>query len=146
MIIRKAIRSDVKEIAKNNVQLAEETESRSISKITAEQGTSAALSKERNGWYLVAEHNHAIIGQLFVTDEWSDWRNQCIWWIHRVYVQKSWRKKGVFTNLFNELKQKAMHENVYALRLYDLEKNKKAVSIYKKMGFTNTSFLILKKR
>ena len=76
-MIRKATRSDIEEIVKNNVQLAEETEGRTISKHIAEQGTSAVLSKERNGWYLVAEHNHVIIGQLFVTDEWSDWRKHC---------------------------------------------------------------------
>ena len=45
MMIRKATRSDIEEIAKNNVQLAEETEGRTISKHIAEQGTSAVLSK-----------------------------------------------------------------------------------------------------
>ena len=146
MIIRKATPADAKKIAKNNVKLAEETEERTISKHAAKQGTSSVLTKQREGWYLIAEHNQEIIGQLFITKEWSDWRNQSIWWMHRVYVQKSCRKKGVFTALLQELKQRANAEKVFALRLYIVDTNKKAASIYNKMGFADTSFKILEKK
>lgn len=146
MIIRKARLADTEAIAKNNIKLAEETEGRTISKHMVEQGTLSVLSREHSGWYLVAEHNKKIIGQLFITEEWSDWRNQSIWWMHRVYVKKSWRKKGVFTALLQELEQMAIDEPVFALRLYMVDTNKKAESIYNKMGFADTSFRILEKR
>jgi GNAT superfamily N-acetyltransferase len=146
MIIREASREDSKEIANNNVQLAEETEGRIISKNLAELGSSSVLSGERGGWYLVAEHNNKIIGQVFITEEWSDWRNKAIWWMHRVYVKESWRKKGVFTALLQELKQMAIDEQVFALRLYQVDTNKKAARIYNNMGFADTSFRILEKR
>lgn len=146
MIIRKANLDDAEAIARNNIRLAEETEGRTIRGHTAEQGTSAVLSKEHGGWYLVADHNMEIIGQVFITEEWSDWRNKAIWWMHRVYVKELWRKKGVFTALLQELKQMAIDEQVFALRLYQVDTNKKAARIYNKMGFADTSFRILEKR
>jgi GNAT superfamily N-acetyltransferase len=143
MIIRKATLSDANEIAKNNVLLAKEIEQRTIDLSTAKNGSEAVLSDERNGFYLIAEDNHHVIGQVFITFEWSDWRNQCIWWMHRVYVHKQWRKKGIFTALLQEIKQIATENNVYVLRLYVVKSNKNAIKIYKKSGFEDAPFIIL---
>ncbi|MBS3778579.1 MAG: GNAT family N-acetyltransferase [Candidatus Thermoplasmatota archaeon] len=143
MIVRKAIGSDAKKIAENNMFLAEETEGRKIESNVAIEGSEQVLSEKQNGFYLVAEHKKEIIGQIFITDEWSDWRNQSIWWMHRIYVKKTWRKKGVLKSLLRKAKEKANEENVYALRLYMIQKNQKAVSIYKRLGFTDTAFTIL---
>lgn len=123
MIVRKATCSDVKKIAENNMLLAEETEGRKINTNIAQKGSEQVLSNKQNGFYLIAEHNKEIIGQIFITDEWSDWRNQSIWWMHRIYVKKTWRKKGVLKSLLEKAKEMANEENVYALRLYVIQKN-----------------------
>ena len=146
MIIRKATLSDVNEIAKNNILLAKEIEQRNLEFSTVQNGSEAVLSDERNGFYIIAENNHHVIGQVFITIEWSDWRNQTIWWIHRVYVHKQWRKKGVFTALLQQIKQLAKDNNVYVLRLYVLQSNKNAMNIYKKSGFADAPFIILQNK
>jgi GNAT superfamily N-acetyltransferase len=146
MIIRKATIQDAKIIAENNISLAFETENRKMDKSTVQNGVKAVFSDRQNGFYLVAENENNIIGQLFITQEWSDWRNAVIWWMHRIYVKKPWRKKGVLTSLLLKMKQMAIEEEVYALRLYAFNKNEKAIAIYKKLGFTNTSFIILGKK
>jgi GNAT superfamily N-acetyltransferase len=146
MIIRKATIQDAKIIAENNISLAFETENRKMDKSTVQNGVKAVFSDRQNGFYLVAENENNIIGQLFITQEWSDWRNAAIWWMHRIYVKKPWRKKGVLTSLLLKMKQMAIEEEVYALRLYAFNKNEKAIAIYKKLGFTNTSFIILGKK
>lgn len=143
MIIRKALCSDAKKIAENIMFLAEETEGRKIESNVAIDGSDQVLSEKQNGFYLVAEHKKEIIGQIFITEEWSDWRNQSIWWMHRIYVKKPWRKKGVLKSLLKKAKEMTSNENVYALRLYVAQKNQKAITIYKKLGFTDTSFRIL---
>jgi GNAT superfamily N-acetyltransferase len=145
MIIRKATKKDAEIIAENNISLAFETENRRINKITAENGVKEVFSNPRNGFYLLAETNNNIVGQLFITKEWSDWRNAPIWWMHRVYIQKTWRKKGVLTSLLEKLKEMVINKGVYALRLYAFNENHKAIEIYKKLGFTNTPFIILEK-
>ncbi|WP_334295967.1 GNAT family N-acetyltransferase [Clostridioides difficile] len=35
------------------------------------------------------------------TYEWSDWRNGNFLWIQSVYVDKEYRRKGIFNYLFN---------------------------------------------
>jgi GNAT superfamily N-acetyltransferase len=143
MIIRKALLMDAERIAQNNVTSALELENLILQKEEAEKGSIAVLTGKRNGFYLVIEINNEIIGQLFITEEWSDWRNKVIWWMHRVYIKKEYRNKGLFTKLLKELNKIAKKENVFALRLYALKDNEKALSIYKHLNFRNTPFLIL---
>jgi len=143
MIIRKALLTDAETIAKNNVTLALELENLILEKEEAQKGSIAVLTGKRNGFYLVLEHNNEIIGQLFITEEWSDWRNKAIWWMHRVYVKKEYRKQGLFTKLLDELTKLAEEQNVFALRLYVLNENENALSIYDHLNFHQTPFLIL---
>jgi GNAT superfamily N-acetyltransferase len=146
MIIRKAIQSDIEEIAENDVLLAKETEKRIISKSVVRNGIHAVFSDGRKGFYIVAEEQHSIVGQIFVTIEWSEWRNQSIWWLHRIYVKRQWRKKGIFTTLLQKLKQMARNEEVYTLRLYMMNENVLALNTYKKIGFVKSNFIILENK
>ncbi|MFO8078276.1 MAG: GNAT family N-acetyltransferase [Thermoplasmatota archaeon] len=143
MKIRCAHQSDAEQIAENNVCLAKETEHLILSRKEAQKGSEIVFSDREKGFYLVAEHEEKIIGQLFITSEWSDWRNQTIWWIHRVYIKKPWRKKGICTALMQKIKQMAQDLDIFALRLYLLKDNDLAKKIYKKLGFHDTPFLIL---
>jgi len=146
MIYRLAQPSDAEAIAANNLSLAKELENLHLSKEEAEKGSKAVLMDKQKGFYLVAEQDNNIIGQLFITTEWSDWRNKAIWWIHRVFIKKPWRKKGIFTHLFNTAKQIAEKQQVYAIRLYLWKTNKTALTIYHHLGFKETDFLILQKK
>ncbi len=142
IIIRKATIKDTDAIAQNNILLAEETEQLVISLNKSIKGRKKAIEHPDKGFYLVADHDESIIGQLFIT---SDWRNQAIWWIHRVYVRKPWRKQGVFKALLLQLQKIADYQNVFAIRLYMVKQNETALDIYKKLGFEDTPFLILGK-
>jgi GNAT superfamily N-acetyltransferase len=146
MIIRKAKPTDIKAIVDHNVLLAKETENRCIDTNVVLKGVETVFLNEHNGFYLVAEHDHTIIGQVFITIEWSDWRNQPIWWMHRIYVKKHWRRKGVFKLLFQEIIQKAQKERVYGLRLYMLQNNDLALRVYQQLSFEHTSFIILQNK
>lgn len=143
MIIRLATIDDVKKIARNNVSLAEEVEQLKIDINEAINGSLSVFSDKNNSFYLLAEEKNSIIGQVYITKEWSDWRNKSIWWLHRIYVQKKWRNKGVLTSLINEIKTRAIKEDVFALRLYVFEKNEKAIDIYQKMEMNDAPFIIL---
>ena len=143
MIIRKATKQDVKIIAENNISLALETENRRIDIGTIQKGVQKVFSDPARGFYILAENDNNIIGQVFITTEWSDWRNAPIWWMHRIYVQKNWRNKGVLSLLLQELKKIAIKKKVFALRLYVFKENKEAIAIYKKLGFENAPFIIL---
>ncbi|MEA2055191.1 MAG: GNAT family N-acetyltransferase [Candidatus Thermoplasmatota archaeon] len=92
------------------------------------------IGNREKGFYLVAEHNNAIVGQVMVTYEWSDWRGIDMWWLQSVYVEKEWRRKGIMKKLLEELKRMAYNNNVFALRLYVYNDNHNAIHAYEKVG------------
>ena len=99
MKIRTAKIGDAEAITAQNISLAKESENILLKPETVLAGVKALLSDKKKGFYLVAEENETIVGQLMITVEWSDWRNKPIWWVQSVYVQKAWRRQGVFTKL-----------------------------------------------
>ncbi len=121
---------DAEQITKNNVLLAKESENLTIEYKTAFEGVTAVSSDRKKGFYLVAEEKNNIIGQIMITFEWSDWHNKNIWWLQSVYVHKSWRRKGVFTQLFKAIKKTARKNNIEVLRLYVYNDNVKAKETY----------------
>ena len=75
-----------------------------------------------------------------ITTEWSDWRNKAIWWIQSVYVVNSFRKKGVFKQLFNTIKNRANENNIDTLRLYVHEDNLLAKKAYEKIKMSKQPY------
>jgi GNAT superfamily N-acetyltransferase len=136
MKIRKARLRDAAAIASQNILLAKETEHIILKPETILTGVKTLLTDATKGFYLVAEENNAIIGQAMITVEWSDWRNKPIWWVQSVYVQKKWRRKGVFTQLLHTIQQQARKQGVAFLRLYVHDKNLPALRSYEKSGWT----------
>ncbi|MGQ9582232.1 MAG: GNAT family N-acetyltransferase [Thermoplasmatota archaeon] len=130
MKIRKAAPGDAGTIARFNLALAKETESEELDYRTVLKGVKALLADESKGFYIVAEERDAIIGQLMVTHEWSDWRNGDIWWLQSLYVDRAWRRRGVFRHLFRELRRRAAKEGVRLIRLYVHEANLRAHKVY----------------
>jgi len=142
MLIRDATLKDARTIARNNVLLAKESECVVLSPRTALAGVRAVLSDDKKGFYILAESDGAIVGQLMVTFEWSDWRNRPIWWVQSVYVVPDWRKKGVFTKLFEEVKGRARRKKVGSLKLYVHTSNKRATRVYVRRGMRQEHYRI----
>lgn len=132
MKIQLARKRDAEAITAQNITLAKESENILLNHETTLAGVKALLSDKKKGFYLVAEENKTIIGQVMITVEWSDWRNRPIWWVQSVYVQKEWRNKGVFTKLLDHVRQIAHQQGIAFLRLYVHQNNKSALQVYKK--------------
>jgi GNAT superfamily N-acetyltransferase len=142
MKIRVARIQDAESIAIQNRVLAEESEQLTLEPETVRAGVQALLSDETKGFYLVAEENGKIIGQLMITREWSDWRNKPIWWVQSVYVKKEWRRKGVFTKLLIYVQHKADEQGVAFLRLYAHKSNQTALQVYEKIGWKQDPYVL----
>ena len=142
MNIRKARPKDANAIATQNILLAKETEHMILDPDTIHAGVQALLKDGTKGFYLVAEEHNTIVGQVMITEEWSDWRNKPIWWVQSVYVQKEYRQKGVFTQLLQATQQRARKQGVAFLRLYAHHTNTPALTIYEKTGWTKEPYLL----
>ncbi len=139
MLIRKAISQDIPYIVNHNLLMALETESKKLDEYTVQQAVIADSSK---GFYLVAEKEANIVGNLMITYEWSDWRNTTIWWIQSVYVSEVCRRRGVFKKLYHYVMELAKKENVKLIRLYVEKDNVGAQNTYEKLGMVSSHYLL----
>jgi len=76
--VRPAVLSDHAAIVDFNLQLAAETEDKSLDRERLSHGVTALLNDPGKGRYFVAELDGRLAGQIMHTWEWSDWRNGTI--------------------------------------------------------------------
>lgn len=139
---RKADLDDAELIAKNNVILAEESENYKVDYNTTFKGVKSLIKDESKGFFVVAEENNKIIGHMIVTFEWSDWHNKNTWWLQSVFVDRSCRKKGVFTKMFEHVKNQASENDVNTIKLYVHNDNTNAIKAYEKINMINKPYKI----
>lgn len=140
---RLANEDDASVIAVFQIRMAKETEDLELDKNTVVDGVISVFKDPQKGKYFVATEKNEIIASLLITQEWSDWRNNWIYWLQSVYVLPEKRKLGVFKQMYryiiNEVKES---DNVAGLRLYvDLE-NSEARNVYTKMGMDGDHYQV----
>ena len=142
MRIKIATIHDAEKIARNNIMLAEESENKKIQYQNVLKGVRGIITNKEKGFYLVMEGETEILGQIMITYEWSDWRGKDIWWLQSIYVQEKWRGKGIMRKMLEEIKKMTGEYDVYALRLYVHEDNKKAIEAYEHVGMKKSPYYI----
>lgn len=144
LTIRTGIRSDAPVIARHNVALAKETEHFDLDPERTLQGVLGMFDDTSRGFYLVAEMGGAVVGQLMITYEWSDWRNGVFWWIQSVYVPHAHRGQKVFRMLYDHVTAEAKRQgNVCGIRLYVEKQNAAALKVYAALGMKVTDYQLL---
>lgn len=148
--ISPATPDDAPTIVAFNIALAAESENRPLDAATVRAGVKAVLSDPAKGRYFVARltagpEAGAVIGQVMVTVEWSDWRNGPLWWVQSVYVRADHRRRGVFRSLFRHVLSAAAAEGSPAVRLYVEEHNAAARATYAALGMGSTGYLVLER-
>lgn len=141
--VRKAQSKDIDIIAKHNILLARETENVNLKFDRVAEGVEAVMNDPEKGFYLVVEKEGTLVGQLFITYEWSDWRNKYIWWIQSVYIDVNFRGQKIFSFLYNYLKNLARHKkDVSFLRLYVDNSNMSGKKVYESLGMIKSEYEI----
>jgi GNAT superfamily N-acetyltransferase len=134
--IRTATIADLDSLVVNNVTMAKESEDLGLDAAVVRRGIERLLLDPQRGRYLVAvDHKDAVIGQLMLTLEWSDWRDGWWWWVQSVYVASAWRRRGVYRALHDHVvAEAATHPDVCGLRLYVEPDNVVARTTYERLG------------
>lgn len=145
--LRRATLEDASNIAEFNIAMARETEDLELKPGEINAGVNAMIDHPERGFYLVIEHiennRPRVIASLMVTTEWSDWRNANFWWIQSVYVLPEWRRKGLYRQLYEEVKRLAGGEgNVCGFRLYVEKDNTTARNTYSTLGMQQSHYLM----
>ncbi len=146
LTIRRATSADAPVIVEFNRLLAEESEGKALDLALLRRGVAAGLADPRKALYFVAEEDGQVLGQLMLTNEWSDWRNGWIWWIQSVYVRPEARRRGIFRELYDHAYQAARDDaEVIGLRLYVEQDNRVAQETYANMGMEKTGYLVFER-
>lgn len=138
--LREATLADLGTIADFNQAMAQETEGRVLPRARLEAGIRALLSEAGRGFYLIAERDGTIVGQLMVTYEWSDWKNAPYWWIQSVHVHAEHRRTGVYSALHRETARRAREAGACSLRLYVERDNAVARRTYEQLGMAHARY------
>jgi ribosomal protein S18 acetylase RimI-like enzyme len=141
MNIRSATINDAAAIAEFNIKMAKETEDMDLIPEVINAGVANMIENPQMGFYLVAEEDNIIQASLMVTTEWSDWRNGLFWWIQSVYVEPQFRRRGLYSQLYEKVKTLAADEsNVCGFRLYVEHENVVAQNTYLALGMEETDY------
>ncbi len=143
LIIRQGERKDIVQIANFQVEMALETENMVLSPMDVRKGVGKFFDEPQLGFYLVAEIDSTMVACLLVQNEWSDWRNRMVWWIHSVYVHPDYREQGIFRKMYAHLKKQVKHrEDLGGLRLFVDRSNLRAQAVYRSIGMQNDHYLL----
>ena len=141
--IRAAELTDIETIQSFQLLLARESEGILLDKEVLINGLKAVFDDPSKGKYFLCTHQGTAVASLMITYEWSDWRNGMVWWIQSVYVEASHRKSGVFSRMYEFIRQKAIQDpQVKGLRLYVDTTNFPALEVYKKVGMNGDHYRV----
>jgi ribosomal protein S18 acetylase RimI-like enzyme len=143
LALRKATAADAAAISRFNQAMALETEGKSLIPELVDAGVRRLIGEPALGFYVVATDGQDIVACLLITQEWSDWRNGLFWWIQSVFVEKGWRRQGVYSSLYRHVQQLAAADpQVCGFRLYVEKDNVAAQQTYAALGMAATDYLI----
>jgi GNAT superfamily N-acetyltransferase len=123
--------------------MAMETESLELDPLVLEAGIRAVFDDPAKGHYYVAETDGVVVASLMLTFEWSDWRNGNVWWIQSVYMEKAYRNRGIFRQMYEYLRQFVLQDPaIRGLRLYVDERNRNAQAVYRAIGMNGDHYRV----
>jgi hypothetical protein len=139
--IRPGLLFDIDIITKFQILMAFETEKIKLDPLIVELGVNAIFDDPAKGKYWLAEVEGKVVGCLLTIPEWSDWRNGTVLWIHSVYVEIPYRKKGIYKSLYSHLRNMVLNsQDLRGLRLYVDKTNLNAQSVYEKLGMSGDHY------
>jgi hypothetical protein len=99
------------------------------------------------GFYLIArDGSGAIAGYLYVTYEWSDWRDGDMYWVRQAVVGPDQRGEGVFRAMFDALRAKVETDGIRAIRYVFEQGCEDRVNACKSVGLSEGVYYIETKR
>lgn len=143
MNCRPAGPGDLEALVRSTLGNAWETEALRLDPAVVRRALQALLADPAKGRAFVVEEQGAVLASLYVTFEWSDWHDAWYWWIQSLYVVPERRGQGVYTRLYEFVRQQARGAgNVRSIRLYVEKANEKGLRAYRGHGMKEAPYLV----
>ncbi|MEX2599573.1 MAG: GNAT family N-acetyltransferase [Dehalococcoidia bacterium] len=141
--VRPAVPGDIFRIADFQVRMAAESEGVELDLGIVSDGVRAVFLDPFKGTYWVAEVDGNVVGVLLTTPEWSDWRNGYVLWLQSVYVEPQFRRHGVFSALYDQVRAEVEEaDDLLGIRLYADQRNTPAHAAYEGVGMARDHYFM----
>ena len=142
MTVRDATEADILVLVDFNVAMARHV-GEQVDRVVVERGVMRVLTDGVCGFYLVAESDGVIVGQLFVSRTWSDWEAGWFWGPQSLWVDPGHRRRGVARALIDALHAQLVDSpEVRGLTFIVEDGNDAARDLYESLGATALTYRV----
>jgi GNAT superfamily N-acetyltransferase len=141
-LIRPATLNDAPVLARQNVAMALETEGLALDYAVTLRAVKRILTHPALGQYWVMADGPTVCCRLFITYEYSDWRDLPYWWIQSVYTEPAYRGQGCYKGLYAHVLAAAQAAGAGSVRLYVAQDNAAALRIYTQLGMAVGHYVV----
>jgi len=144
-LTRRAGLTDLEQLVEFTLSEAKEAEGISQDREKAREAIRTALEDESFAVYWVIQDGHEqLVGNISVVKEWSNWNAGYYWWIQSLYIQPEHRGRGLLKKLIEAVRGSAVLGQALDLRLYVHKDNERAIKAYRKAGFADADYRIMR--
>jgi GNAT superfamily N-acetyltransferase len=145
--LRRADTDDLETIVGFTHEEAREAEGLDMDTDGIRQGVSAGLEDPSVATYWVAESaDGEIVASTSAVREWSNFNGGYYWWVQSMYIVPEHRGRGLVDLLLDTLAEEARAAGAVDLRLYAHGSNPRAIEAYRRCGFDETPYVIMRRR
>lgn len=139
--VRSATIQDADDIARWQIAMAYETEGMQLDAATVLAGVKHVFAHPDIGDYMIGCIDDKPVACLLLLREWSDWRCGTVLWIHSLYVEKTYRRTGIFKAMYDRVRSRVADDSsLRGIRLYVDKTNATALKTYSSIGMDGNHY------
>jgi ribosomal protein S18 acetylase RimI-like enzyme len=144
--IRSADEADIDTLVDFTLREAAEAEGLTLSLEHATTGVRGGfVAPPRSTYWVAVDRNQTIVASTSVVKEWSNFRGGHYWWIQSLYILPDHRGSGLVGQLLDHLGAVSHAAGALDLRLYVHTSNGRAMSVYRRAGFVEAPYAIMRR-
>jgi GNAT superfamily N-acetyltransferase len=144
--MRRAISSDLETIVGFTLEEAREAEGLETDADAVMRGIRAGLEDPALSTYWVAESSAGdVVASTSAVREWSNFNGGYYWWIQSMFIVPGHRGRGLVDLLLDTVAEAAHTAGAVDLRLYAHGSNERALDAYRRCGFDETRYVIMRR-
>jgi ribosomal protein S18 acetylase RimI-like enzyme len=145
-VIRSAVKADADLLVDFTLREALDAEGVRLDAAVVRRGVTAALDDVRLARYWIATApTGEIAGSVSTLQEWSNFHGGHYWWVQSLFVAPEHRGRGVVDLLLDHVAGEAAKAGALDLRLYAHTGNERALRVYRRHGFTEAPYVLMRR-
>ena len=145
--IRPAVRADADVLVDFTLREARDAEGVRLDPARVRRGVTSALDDSRLARYWIASApGGGVAGSISTLQEWSNFHGGYYWWVQSLFVDPEHRGRGVVDLLLDHVAGEAARAGALDLRLYAHAANERALHVYRRRGFTEAPYVLMRRR